>query len=75
MHAEDPDLRLDDEHARVHGKGGTIRTVLLDDRGYVALLHLYLARSGYTSGPLFRASVNGRGGRLSYDAAERRWRK
>jgi hypothetical protein len=69
------DLRLDDEHARVHGKGGTVRTVLLDDCGYVALLKLYLARSGYTSGPLFRASVNGSGGPLSYDAAHNRWKK
>ena len=75
MHVEDLDLRLDDEHARVHGKGGTVRTVLLDDRGYVALLKLYLARSGYTSGPLFRASINGRGGPLSYDAAHSRWKK
>ena len=62
MYVEDLDLRLDDEHARLHGKGGTVRTVLLDDRGYVALLRLYLARAGYTSGPLFRASINGRGG-------------
>lgn len=53
MYVEDLDLQLDDEHARVHGKGGTVRTVLLDDRGHVALLRLYLARSGYTSGPLF----------------------
>jgi hypothetical protein len=30
--------------------------VLLDDRGYVALIKLYLARAGYTPGPLFRAS-------------------
>jgi integrase/recombinase XerC/integrase/recombinase XerD len=75
MHVEDLDLRLDDEHARVHGKGGSVRTVLLDDRGYVALLKLYLARSGYTSGPLFRASINGRGGPLSYDAAHSRWEK
>ena len=51
MYVEDLDLRPDDEHARIHGKGGTVRTVLLDDRGYVALLRLYLARSGYTSGP------------------------
>jgi hypothetical protein len=29
-----PGRRLDDEHARVRGKGGTVRTVLLDDRGY-----------------------------------------
>jgi integrase/recombinase XerD len=49
--------------------------VLLDDRGYVALLRLYLARSRYTSGPLFRASINGRGGPLSYDAAPNRWKK
>ena len=75
MHVEDLDLRLDDEHAHVHGKGGTVRTVLLDDRSYVALLKLYLARSGYTSGPLFRASINGRGGPLSCDAAHSRWKK
>src|SRR5262249_30819425 len=75
MYVEDLDLRPDDEHARIHGKGGTVRTVLLDDRGYVALLRLYLARSGYTSGPLFRASINGRGGPLSYDAAHNRWKK
>ena len=67
MYVEDLDLRPDDEHARVHGKGRTVRTVLLDDRGYVALLRLYLARSGYTSGPLFCASINGQGGPLSYD--------
>lgn len=75
MHVEDLDLTLDDEHARVHGKGGTVRTILLDDRGYVALLKLYLTRSGYTSGPLFRASINGSGGPLSCDAAHSRWRK
>lgn len=75
MYVEDLDLRPDDEYARVHGKGGTVRTVLLDDRGYVALLRLYLARAGYTSGPLFRASINGQGGQLSYDAAHNRWKK
>ena len=75
MYVEDLDLRPDDEHARVHGKGGTVRTVLLDDRGYVALLRLYLARAGYTAGPLFRASINGRDGPLSYDAAHSRWKK
>ena len=55
LYVEDLDLRLDDEHVRIHGKSGTVRTVPLDDRGYVALLRLYLARSGYTAGPLFRA--------------------
>jgi integrase/recombinase XerD len=49
--------------------------VLLDDRGYVVLLKLYMARFGHTSGPLFRASINGRGGPLSYDAAHSRWKK
>lgn len=74
---EDLDLRLDDEHLRVHGKGGTVRTVLLDDRGYVALLKLYLTRAGYRHGALFRPSINGghgSGGHLSYDAAHHRWR-
>ncbi|MFF7944735.1 site-specific integrase [Nocardia gamkensis] len=33
LYVEDFDLALDDEHVRVHGKGGTVRTVLLDDRG------------------------------------------
>lgn len=73
LYVDDLDLRLDDEHVRIHGKGGTVRTVLLDDRGYVALLKLYLARAGYTAGPLFRASINGSGGPLSYDAAHHRW--
>lgn len=73
LHVEDLDLRLDDEHVRIHGKGGTVRTALLDDRGYVALLRLYLARAGYVCGPLFRASINGDGGPLSYDAAHHRW--
>ncbi|WP_336216798.1 tyrosine-type recombinase/integrase [Nonomuraea sp. LPB2021202275-12-8] len=72
LYVEDLDLRLDDEHVRIHGKGGSVRTVLLDDRGYVALLKLYLARAGYTAGPLFRASINGQGGLLSYDAAHHR---
>ena len=34
-----------------------------------------MARAGYTSGPLFRVSINGRGGPLSYDAARHRWKK
>ncbi|MBF6162983.1 tyrosine-type recombinase/integrase [Nocardia cyriacigeorgica] len=75
LYVEDFDLALDDEHVRIHGKGGSVRTVLLDDRGYVALLRLYLARTGYTSGPMFRASINGRGGPLSYSAAHHRWQK
>jgi integrase/recombinase XerD len=34
---------------------------------------LYLTRSPYTSGSAFRASINGTGGRLSYDAAHHSW--
>lgn len=59
LYVEDLDLRPDDEHARIHCKGGTVRTVLLDDRGHVALLRLYLGRTGYTAGPLFRAASTG----------------
>ncbi|MEU2258531.1 tyrosine-type recombinase/integrase [Nocardia xishanensis] len=73
LYVEDFDLVLDDEHVRIHGKGGSVRTVLLDDRGYVALVRLYLARIGYTAGPMFRASINGKGGPLSYSAAHHRW--
>ena len=40
----------------------------LEQRGQVA-------QAGYTSGPLFRASINGRGGPLPYDAAHHRWKK
>ncbi|MEU0486673.1 tyrosine-type recombinase/integrase [Streptosporangium sp. NPDC006013] len=47
--------------------------MLLDDRGYVALLKLYLIRTGYRYGPAFRAGINGSGGPLSYDAAHHRW--
>jgi integrase len=72
-YVEDLDLRLDDEHIRIHGKGGTVRTVLLDDRGYVALLKAYFDRAKYTAAALFRASINGSGGPLSYDAVQHRW--
>lgn len=49
--------------------------MLLDDRGYVALLRLSLARTGYTAGPMLRASINGTGGPLSYSATHHRWQK
>jgi hypothetical protein len=63
LYVEDLDLRLDDEHVRIHGKGGTVRTVLLDDRGYVALLRVYLARAGYTPGRCSAPASTGRAGR------------
>ncbi|WP_431909012.1 hypothetical protein [Nonomuraea jabiensis] len=59
---------------RIHSKGGTVRTVLLDDRGYVTLLKLYLAGASYAHGPLFRAPINDASGPLSYDAARHRWK-
>ncbi|MGP4104345.1 hypothetical protein [Nonomuraea sp. KM90] len=40
LYVEDLDLRLDDEHVRICGKSGSVRTVLLDDRGYVTPLKL-----------------------------------
>ncbi|WP_285784104.1 tyrosine-type recombinase/integrase [Microbispora sp. NBRC 16548] len=55
LYVEDLDLRLDDQHMRIHGKGGSVRAVLLNDRGHTTLLMLYLARVGYTAGPLSRA--------------------
>jgi integrase/recombinase XerD len=73
LYAEDLDLRPDDEHVRIHGKGGTVRTVLLDDRGYVGLLKMYLARAGYTCGPVFRASINARNSFYQQGWSERLW--
>ncbi len=42
LYVEDLDLRLDDEHVRIHGKGGSVRTVLLD--GKVADAEIRAAR-------------------------------
>ncbi|MCA1679485.1 MAG: tyrosine-type recombinase/integrase [Actinobacteria bacterium] len=73
IHVEDLDLRTDDEHLTVLGKGQRRRTVLLDDPRVVAMLRRYLKHTGYRHGPLFRAQKNGRGGPLSYQAIQRRW--
>jgi hypothetical protein len=43
--------------------------------GHIALLNLRLARAGYNAGPLSRASINGDGGPLSYDAVHHRRRR
>ncbi|MEV5498636.1 hypothetical protein AB0M50_24880 [Nonomuraea fuscirosea] len=71
LHVEDLDLRLDDNTSRSTARAEACAPSCSDDRGYVALLKLYLTPAGYTAGPLFRASINGRGGPLSYDAARR----
>jgi integrase/recombinase XerD len=73
VHVEDVWDRTDDEHIRVMGKGRRQRTVLLDDRGLVLALRKYLKATGYTSGPLFRATVNGRGGSLQYSRTQWLW--
>jgi integrase/recombinase XerD len=46
--------------------------VLLDDRGYVTLLKLYVARARYTHALLFRVSINRTGGPPSTRAHRRR---
>ncbi|SEJ94091.1 integrase/recombinase XerD [Deinococcus reticulitermitis] len=72
-HVEDLDLTRGDEHLTVVGKGNRKRTVLLDDPRLVNLLRRYLRTLGYTHGPLFQATKNGRGGPLRYQSVQERW--
>jgi len=72
-HVEDLDLTRGDEHLTVLGKGSRKRTVLLDDPKLVNLLRRYLRTLGYTHGPLFQATKNGRGGPLRYQSVQERW--
>ena len=72
-HVEDLDLTRGDEHLTVLGKGNRKRTVLLDDPKLVNLLRRYLRTLGYTRGPLFQATKNGRGGALRYQSVQERW--
>jgi site-specific recombinase XerD len=74
LYIEDLDMIPDDEHIQVKGKGGKRRTILLDDPYLVKLLRTYLKRMAYQHGPLFRAQKNGRGGPLSYQAVQQRWK-
>ncbi|GAA1585130.1 hypothetical protein GCM10009789_43510 [Kribbella sancticallisti] len=55
---------------RIHGKGGRIRTLLLDEAQLVNLLRRFLRQTGYTHGPLFRAVKNWTGRPLGYSAAQ-----
>ncbi len=73
LYVEDLDLTPDDEHLRVKGKGGRHRTLLLDDPALVRQLRMYLRKSGYRHGPLFRAAKNGTGGPLAYQSVQERW--
>lgn len=72
-YVEDLDLTRGDEHLTVIGKGSRKRTVLLDDPRLVNALRRYLRTLGYTHGPLFQATKNGRGGPLRYQSVQARW--
>lgn len=73
LYLSDLDLTPGDEHLTVLGKGGRKRTVLLDDPTLVNLLRRHLRTLGYTHGPLFQATKNGRGGPLRYQSVQARW--
>jgi integrase/recombinase XerD len=75
IEVDDLDLRRDDEHVTVLGKGGRRRTVLLDDSTLVALLRRYLTARGYRHGSLFRAEKNYVGGPLRYASVQELWAK
>ena len=75
LHVEDLDLRPDDEHLCVLGKGNRRRSVVLDDPRLVTLLRRYLRAAGYQHGPLFRAEKNGDGGPMRYQSIHVRWRQ
>jgi integrase/recombinase XerD len=75
LYVEDVALSLDNEHLPIVGKGGTRRSVLLDDPRLVQQLRAYLKRMGYKHGPLFRAEKNGRGGPLRYQSIQERWNR
>lgn len=73
IHVADLDLTRGDEHLTVLGKAGRKRTVLLDDPRLVNAIRRYLRTLGYTQGPLFQATKNGRGGPLRYQSVQERW--
>ena len=75
IEVDDLDLRRDDEHVTVLGKGGRRRTVLLHDSTLVTLLRRYLKARGYRHGPLFRAEKNYVGGPLRYSSVHQLWAK
>lgn len=58
IHVEDLRLNPGDEHVVIHGKGGRVRTLLLDDPQLVNLIRRFQRHAGYPHGPLFRAAKN-----------------
>lgn len=73
VYIEDLDLTPGNEHVLVHGKGGRIRILLLDDQKLVNLLRRFLRETGWTHGPLFRAERNWTGRPLTYSTAQEIW--
>lgn len=73
LHVEDCHLERDDERLSVLGKGGRRRTVLLDDREAVRLLHRHLRERGYKHGPIFRAERGNPITALRYSSAQARF--
>jgi integrase/recombinase XerD len=73
IYIEDLDLTPGNEHVLIHGKGGRIRILLLDDPQLVNLLRRFLRETGWTTGPLFRATRNWTGRPLTYSTAQELW--
>ncbi|TDO30232.1 hypothetical protein EV643_13931 [Kribbella sp. VKM Ac-2527] len=48
VYVEDLDLTPGNEHVLVHGKGGQIRILLLDDQKLVNLQRRFLRETGWT---------------------------
>jgi integrase/recombinase XerD len=60
MCVEDLDLRPDDERAHIHGNGGTVRSVLLDDRGISPFSRSTWPGPGTPPARCYAPSINGR---------------
>jgi integrase/recombinase XerC/integrase/recombinase XerD len=73
VYVEDLDLTPGNEHVLVHGKGGRVRILLLDDQQLVNLLRRFLRETGWTHGPLFRAARNWTGRPLTYSTVQELW--
>ncbi|MFG1820586.1 tyrosine-type recombinase/integrase [Kribbella sp. NPDC049174] len=73
VYVEDLDLTPGNEHVLVHGKGGRIRILLLDDQKLINLLRRFLRETGWTHGPLFRAARNWTGRPLTYSTVQEMW--
>jgi len=73
LRIEDLDMRKDDEHLTVIGKGGKQRTLLLDDPALLRELRAYIRKEGLERGLLLRAQKNGTGEPLRYQSVQEKW--